>query len=256
MKWINKTLLIVFIIFGVNGCSDKQIENSILHAEIAISGYKAPKFFHFSNVNDANHYMFHQKDFEIMMPQAKKNDWIEMEGWDGLFINGKDNGFAVGLDQKVATSKGGWISYHISVSSSIGKYTEEDKQLELANNEFFKKKYKKRVYDFGHGHKETSRINVHLKHFGKENYPCFVSEIRDETINKFGEKTVKYKIFYRCYKFNSSRTKSKSVIITLTYTKNPNLPAKYKTLAKEYTYADLKRRARRMLDSLYIKDGW
>ncbi len=128
--------------------------------------------------------------------------------------------------------------------------------MELNNNEFFKNKYKKRVHDFGYGHKETSRINVHLGHFGKENYPCFVSEIRDEVRNKFGKKIVKYKILYRCYKFNPSRTKSKSVIITLTYTKAPNIPTKYKTLAKEYTYKDLQSRAKRTLDSLYIKDGW
>lgn len=251
MSKINFVSFILFILI-VTGCSSDTYDGMRSH----MAGNKAPSFFHFSNVNDVNHYMFHQKDFDILMPQAKNDDWIKMEGWDGLFINGGDNGFAVGLDQKVSTNKGGWLSYHISVSNSIGKYTEEDKQLELANNDYFKNKYKKRVHDFGHGHKEVSRINVHVSNFGKEKYPCFVSEIRDETRNKSGGKIVKNKVLYRCYKFNPTRTKSKSVIITLTYTKAPNLPRKYKDLAKQYTYKDLQQRAKRTLDSLYIKDGW
>ena len=243
MKFV---FVFIFTLFNFTACSDKQLISRIEQGTIAMSGNKPPRFYKIANVQTMKDYQFNMKDYTISPPLATMKDFTLLGGWKGAIHYEKD--FTIYLNAP--------LSYHISVSSSIGKYTEEDKQLELANNEFFKKKYKKRVYDFGHGHKETSRINVHLKHFGKENYPCFVSEIRDETINKFGEKTVKYKIFYRCYKFNSSRTKSKSVIITLTYTKNPNLPAKYKTLAKEYTYADLKRRARRMLDSLYIKDGW
>ncbi len=213
-------ILFLSLTFMFNSCSSDTYDG----IRSGMAGNEPPRFFHFSTPYDASHYMFHQKDFDVLMPQVKKNDWIEMEGWDGLFINGGDNGFAVGLDQKVSTNKGGWLSYHISVSSSIGKYTEEDKQLELANNDYFKNKYKKRVHDFGYGHKETSRINVHVNNFGKENYPCFVSEIYDETRNKSGGKVVKNKVLYRCYKFNPSRTKSKSVSITLTYTKAPNLP--------------------------------
>ena len=56
---------------------------------------------------------------------------------------------------------------------------------------------------------------------------------------------------FQCYKFNSTRTKMISVSLVLTYHK-PNDPI----LVQEYTYEDLQSRAKRMLDSLYIKDGW
>ena len=87
-------------------------------------------------------------------------------------------------------------------------------------------------------------INRHLEHYGKENYVCDVSETQETKYNRF-------KKIYECYKFNSNRTKAKNVVVSLTYNK-PNDPK----LAKEYTYKDLQQRAKRMLDSLYIKDGW
>ena len=46
-------------------------------------------------------------------------------------------------------------------------------------------------------------------------------------------------------------TKAKKVHIRLTYNKPKN-----PSLAKEYTYEDFQQRAKRILDSLYIKDGW
>ena len=93
---------------------------------------------------------------------------------------------------------------------------------------------------------------INFKSYGKENYPCVV--IEDET--KGFKNAIKKGITYRCYRFNPSKTKAKDVLVSLTYTKAPNLPTKYKSLEKEYTYEDLKRRTKRMLDSLYIKDGW
>jgi len=61
---------------------------------------------------------------------------------------------------------------------------------------------------------------------------------------------------YNCYKFNPARTIAKRVKIILVYTKVLSLSSKYKTLAKEYTFQDLEKREKRVLDSLYIKDGW
>jgi hypothetical protein len=45
-------------------------------------------------------------------------------------------------------------------------------------------------------------------------------------------------------------------ISTTKYTKAPTFPKELESLSKEYTYEDLQERAKRMLDSLYIKDGW
>ena len=61
----------------------------------------------------------------------------------------------------------------------------------------------------------------------------------------------KEKISFGCYKFNATRTKAKIIGVNLTYNK-PNDPR----LAEEYTYEDLQKRSQRILDSLYIKDGW
>ena len=92
-------------------------------------------------------------------------------------------------------------------------------------------------------------IHVHYETHGREHYPCIVNERRNL---KRGVK----EIIYDCYKFNPERMMAKSVVISFIYTKSPNLPKQYKQLAKEYTYEDLLKRGERVLDSLYIKDGW
>ncbi len=235
-------LLFLSLILILNACSSDTYDG----IRSRMAGNKPPSFFHFSTPYDVNHYMFHQKDFDISMPQAKKNDWIVMKGWNGLFINGRDNGFAIGLDQKVSTNKGGWISYDISVSSSCdSEYTQRVKAIEDGDIAYLRKlmPLKKR--------KNGDILNFSLStgHQGKENYSCIA---RESIKPKYGKRTISY----GCYKVDPTKSKVKKVSITLTYSKAPDLPAKYKTLAKEYTYQDLKNRVKRMLDSLYIKDGW
>jgi len=88
-----------------------------------------------------------------------------------------------------------------------------------------------------------------IEHYGKENYPCIV-------IKTSKPKQGKKEKIYACYKFNPKRTIAKSMTIHLTYTKSPTLPKELEPLAKEYTYEDLLKRSQRVLDSLYIKDGW
>ena len=83
-----------------------------------------------------------------------------------------------------------------------------------------------------------------ISNYGKESYSCVV-------VDTYNQKYKKSEKIFDCYKFNSTRTKAKSVTISLTYNK-----PKTQTLAKQYTYTDLKIRAKRMLDSLFIKDGW
>ena len=115
------------------------------------------------------------------------------------------------------------------------EYTERERTLENGTRRFSKQ----RKTPNG----DTININTHIENHGKENYSCVVSE----SINKSNV----YRTGYRCYKFNKAKIKSKYVSVRFTYHKPKN-----PTLAKQYTYSDLKRRAKRMLDSLYIKDGW
>lgn len=235
-------LLFLSLTLIFNACSSDTYDG----IRSRMAGNKSPSFFHFSTPYDANHYMFHQKYFDILMPQVKKNDWLDMEGWDGLFINGGDNGFAVGLDQKVDTSKGGWISYHISVSSSRdSEYTQRVKAIEDRDIGYLRKLMPLKKRKNG----DILNLSLSTSHQGRENYSCIV---RESIKPRYGKRTISY----GCYKVDSIKSKVKKISITLTYTKSPNLPAKYKHLAKEYTYEDLKTRAKRMLDSLYIKDGW
>ena len=98
-----------------------------------------------------------------------------------------------------------------------------------------------------YGRQETGFIDEHLEYHGKEHYPCLVSS--NKTLSKkYGDT---YGIGYLCYKLNPSKTEAQEVVISLKY----NKPVDPK-LAKIYTYEDLKQRAKRVLDSLYIKSWW
>ena len=96
---------------------------------------------------------------------------------------------------------------------------------------------------------ETINVNLHYETHGKENYTCIVN-------SSYNLNQGVYEKYYGCYKFNKQRTMAKKVGITFIYTKSPTLPKKLEPLAKEYTYEDLLKRGQRVLDSLYIKDGW
>lgn len=208
------------------------------------AGNSAPSFFHFTTSYDANHYMFNQKSFDILMAKTKKDDWIKMKGWNGVFNKTTKDSFTLNLEQKVSTNqRSWWISYHISVlASGISEYNERDDAIDKQNVSYIEKRF----------HKYQPNTKVSIENHGKENYSCVVLEYM-----KKGSKNIKKQgITYRCYKFNPSRTKAKDVTISLTYTKDISLPTKYKSLEKQYTYQDLQQRAKRMLDSLFIKDGW
>jgi len=220
------------------GCSTKDI-NDVL---VATSGNKPAQFFQFPTSYDANHYMFHHKDFDILMLETKQQDWIDMGGWNGAYIYG---GIGVGLEIKEEKKYGDIFGYGINITSSVGKYGEGDKEREKNNIEYFKKKYPHRVLSNG----DEVGIDRHIERHGKENYFCEVSNVKDERQGAILKR-------YECHKANIEKTKDKSVTITFIYTKSPNLPERYKHLAKEYTYEDLLKRSKRVLDSLYIKDGW
>ena len=128
--------------------------------------------------------------------------------------------------------------------------TPRERALERGDDAYIANMYKQ-------GSEKNGRIyyiNAHIEHHGKENYPCLVSE--DYTpANQYlrTNTTIKY---ISCYKFNPERTMKKTIAIRLIYTRVPNLPKELEPLANEYTYEDLQQRAQRVLDSLYITDGW
>jgi len=165
-----------------------------------------------------------------------------MEGW-----NGAENfqGIAISLDSPYSKKYGTLLSYNFRFSSYTGKYQKIHRAIENGDIGYDRKEFPVRTLKNG----EIVNLNLHYEMHGKENYRCEVSE----------SKFLKYGIYtkaYICYKFSPDHIKYKSITIKLIYTKSPNLPAKYKKLAKEYTYQDMQQRAKRVLDSLYIKDGW
>ena len=127
------------------------------------------------------------------------------------------------------------------MSSSVGEYGDRAKAVDMKDYSFIT--YLKNTYT------NKKMANIYYEVHGKENYQCIVTE------TVYSDRGVKTKS-YGCYKFNPKKTKAKKVGITFIYTKSPNLPQKYQHLIDEYTYEDLLKRSQRVLDSLYIKDGW
>ena len=234
-----KITLALLTLFIVSGCSGDQAEhtlsNAIDRALIASSGNKPLNLFTFASPYRANGYVMQHKDYSFVMPLTKDADWTKMTGWYGASAS---RTISNSLSDRNA-HKGITLGYNISVSSYTGKYGERQRAVEGKDIAYIRSHIRIDKED-------TLKIEYH----GKENYPCEVMEYTKENYksNKFTG--------YTCYKFNPAHTRYKKVSITLIYTNSPNLPAKYKHLAKQYTYQDLQNRAKRTLDSLYIKDGW
>jgi len=216
----------------VSGCGGNQLEHAIEKGMIATSGNTPPASFAIANMETMRDYVFNTKDFSFYLPSAKQSDFTKMGGWDGMSMrDGKT--IALGFTNSIV--------YHITVSTSgkVKKYGERERaivnnDIKYLRNRFPKKTRKGKIYN----------INVGTIRGGKENYPCIVRESYDP-------KYEKRKISYGCFKIDSTGLLKKGAGISLTYNKPKN-----PTSAKQYTYNDLKRRAKRMLDSLYIKDGW
>ncbi len=221
---------IILFILSLNfiGCSGRGLENAIENAMISSSGNKPPQSFRVANLQTMKDYVFNTKDFSFSLPSAKESDFTKMGGWDGMSMrDGKT--IVLGLKDSIV--------YHIHITSSIYKYEERERAIESEDLA-----YVNNLYHQYHPNKDIS-----LQRHGKENYICEVMEgVMDKHIYPNKEK-----ISFGCYKFNATRTKAKIIGVNLTYNK-PNDPH----LANEYTYEDLQKRSQRILDSLYIKDGW
>jgi len=215
----NSLWITMIFSFLLGGCNVNDYDDVMAR----VAGNKPNQYFHFSNPTDANHYTFHDKAFDIHMLQTKQSDWSHDRRWGGSFVW---NGVVIYLHS----------FYHVLVTSSrkASKYDDEDRALEEGNINYIRKRIKIDADD-----------KLYIKRYGKENYICTVMEYTKQNTPQ------KEYMGVECYKYNKEKTKVKNVHIRLTYSKPTN-----PTLARQYTYTDLKRRAKRMLDSLYIKEGW
>lgn len=231
---IKKTLLSIFIIIYFTACANEPGETAILNVFTS-----ADKF------NNNNWFLDH-KHYQANTPLAKNSDWMGSRSW---FVAKSDSGHGVHLDLDEIG-----IRYHIEFYTAISPYSERDKAIDEGNEEALRKliNYKVgKITPYG----EIEQNLIKIKHFGKESYPCTVREFYRPAGTK-GYPAETYRNDITCYKFNPEKTKKKYVALSLKYYKLPNLPKELEELAKDYTYEDLKQRAQRMLDSLYIKDGW
>ena len=225
-----KYIYILLITFLLSGCNGNQLEHAIEKGMIATSGNKPPTSFKVANLQTMKDYVFNMNGYTIAMPSSIKEDFKNNKAWAGFTHYNKD----------ITLYLEGY--YHITVSTSgkVRKYGERERAIKNNNIKYLRTRMPKRFKKNG----EVMNITLNTMHGGKEKYSC---TIRTHSYLKYG----KQEIGYGCFKSNKNKTKIKYVSISLTYNK-PKDP----TLAKQYTFIDLKRRAKRMLDSLYIKDGW
>ena len=226
-----KHIILTLLSIGLLGCSGEQISHNITKTQIAMSGNKPPAKYRIANLQTMKDYIFETKYFSFKLPTAQESDFSKMDGWWG----------ASHRDGKTITSHLSPV-YHIIVSTSgnVIKYEARERAIENNDIDYLRTRMPKRVKKNG----EIMDISLKTIRAGKENYFCTE---RTSTYYKYGKR----KISYGCFKPNNNKTKIRYVSLSVTYNK-PNNP----TLAKQYTYQDLKRRAKRTLDSLYIKDGW
>ncbi len=212
--------LLIIVVLVLSGCANSDA-NILLNTD-----KKPPAYFTITDKKTMDKFEFNTKKFYFKFPTSKQSDFKQIGKWHGVSIR-DGHTISFGLDM--------YYSISISTGYKVREYTKRERALENGTRKFRPQRTK--------SNGDTININTHIEHHGKENYSCVVSE----SIDRFN----RYRIGYRCHKFNQSKTKYRSVLVRLGYPK-PKKP----TLAKQYTYTDLKRRAKRMLDSLYIKDGW
>jgi len=248
-----KHLLLIGMILLISGCSEPHMSTIYPDDKQMILKDRAvdlPMPFYDLSMKSQDYPRCHKKGFCSLFPEFRESDFIKMNHPWNMMTD--ENGYSVGIEQTL--SNGAIVlSYGIGFSSYITPYTDADRALENGDEEFIRKYYNSYVgKQYGNG--DIVRIPFQIKHYGKESYPCTVTE----TYRPMGKgwNTETYFKYIECSKFNPERTMAKGVGIKLIYTRVPNLPKELEPLAREYTYEDLQKRSRRILDSLYIKDGW
>jgi len=208
-------LFVFMLSLLLSGCGGSE-KNILLS-----TGKVPPTFFHFSSKKDMDNFVLDTTKYSILMPQTKLYDFSNGKKWDG---GSSRDGNSIGLFNE----KG----YHIDITTDYKsrEYTEMDRAVKRGDLEYLRKGFHKY-------HKDTK---VKMSTFGKESYRCTIVA----SIERNSKYPTTYHTVYSCYKFDTKKQKVKKVSIHLSYSKPTN-----PTLAKHYTYTDLKRRAKRMLDS-------
>ncbi len=228
MRYVISMIIMIMMI----GCSGREMADRINGAMVYASGNRPPSAFRVANADVMSKYIFNMENYKIGMPEGRAYDFIgknaygDKNGWFGFTSYDRDVSFI--LDP--------YYQIDVSTNECPQKVTKYERAILDNNLTYFKKFFRPGLFD-----------KIYIRHYGKESYRCLVTEYRwkgkDYKNTKF--------IDYDCYKFNPSKTEYECVTISLTYSK-PLDPK----LARIFTYEDLKKRARRMLDSLYIKSLW
>ena len=261
-----------------------------------LAGNEPPAFFKVKNVEDANKITFSATDFTALMPTVKERDFTIRGGWHASFHGkdistlylDDDTGLTYHIEFYSSIYKYGNSEKALENGDEEFFKKKEDEYFQREKTAYLKEekeriKYK-RNFNSRSGNYEILTTPIHIEHHGQENYQCLVNE----TIRLYTSAHNKY---YNCYKFNQKRTMVKEIGIRLIYTHSqvrdicpqflkkqcdPNNTIynakqlceqakqtcsekniqKIEQLSKEYIYEDLQERAKRILDTLYIKDGW
>lgn len=254
--WIILTVLI-------SGCASKPPLTMYKNDEqmmLKDSFVNLPMPFIYLSMENQNYIRCFEEQFCSLFPIMKAIDFKDKRYWSLMMYGLGSNfssGYSMGIVQTLADGKGIPAGYDIDISVSISPYSAKDRALENGDEEFISKKYKQGIEERGGTYYQNGRIyyiNAHIEKHGRENYACSETESYRGAENGYPVETYIKNI--SCGKINSDRTKVKTVDIKLVYQKIPNLLEEYEELAKDYTYENLQERAKRMLDSLYIKDGW
>lgn len=217
-----KSLFLIFM-FLLSGCTGNY--NLLIS-----TGEKPPTFFKITDIKTMNNFVFDTQKFSFKLPLSKETDFTQIGGWDGESM--RDG-------HTIALSLSNSIVYSIVISADYKPLLYGKKEKAIENGDI--------VYINNLYHKYHPDKDISIQRHGKEDYFC---EVREGVLDKHLYPNKK-EISFGCYKFNSARTKVKRVALILTYNKPNNHHQ-----SEEYTYEDLLQRSQRVLDSLYIKDGW
>ena len=245
MREVVKAILLVGTMGLFTGCNAKKVTVAIDNFLARGNGTDAGnKRYQFTSPEAADEYLIETKHFTARPLLTKSDDWRDMGTWKFVYNHSRTTVMMNDLSfPKEGVFSG--IMFHIGLNSwLIRKYNSNDKALEEGDEIYFQSRM---PHSFDKKTKEEKNINVHIEYHGKENYPCVVYE------TKHGRQLSKE---YVCYKFNQERTLSKRVRISLGYFSMTGIEKKYPHLAEKCSYEELQRRAKRTLDSLYIKDVW
>ena len=256
-----KLLLLIGMILFISGCSSKPPLTMYKNDEQMVlkdSFVDLPMPFIYPSMENQNYIRCFKEQFCSLFPIMKDIDFKDKRYWGVMTSNDSYSIYTAEntpINQQQAVND--YVNYSIHLSSYISPYSAKDRALENGDEGFISKKYKQGIEERGGTYYQNGRIyyiNAHIEKHGKENYSCVVYE-------EFNPSKESYKVETRaktfsCIKPNLEKTITKRVSIILTYTKAKDLPKELESIAKDYTYEDLQQRAKRMLDSLYIKDGW